>query len=122
MAKRLKVLLMWRFWLNYAAILVLTCWVPVLSQTMVMTTQEGKEVSRQTVNIRAYHTWKTLVTEGPGTSHDKGVLIHGGLCLAVTFAVWFALAGNRESKPAEEPSGENTPAPPRTQTPGDGAE
>lgn len=84
-----RVLLSWQFILNLLVILLITCWVPLLSQTVEMRDADGN-LMQQTTNIfRAYQSWWTVVRLAPGwKGHLSAVGMHFGLCFAITFVVW----------------------------------
>lgn len=91
MRKRLQFLRQWRFWLNYAFILAVTSWVPLLTQKATMTLSDGKVLQESTTSVRAYQSWYMLFTHGPGVGQGQAVATHLGLCFAVTAFVWFIM-------------------------------
>jgi len=85
-----NVLLSWQFMLNLAVILVITCWVPLLSQTMEMRDSDGNLVQQSTRASRAYESWWVVLRLAPGTkTHLMAVALHLGMCFPITFVVWF---------------------------------
>ncbi len=83
-------LLSWRFMLNLVLILLITCWVPLLSQTMEMRDSNGNLIQQVTKVSRAYQSWWVVLRLAPGAkSHAQAVALHFGLCFIITFSVWF---------------------------------
>ena len=71
----LKILISWRFLLNIAVILVVTCWVPLVSQTMVVRDGDGKIIQERTDTARLYQSWWGVITLKPNLdTHLKAVL------------------------------------------------
>lgn len=100
----LKILISWRFLLNLAIILVLTCWIPLVSQTMVMRDTDGNIIQERTDTARLYQSWYGVLTLKPNLdTHLQAVLWHFGICFAMSYAVWFvtlrAWAQQGNSKP-----------------------
>ena len=91
MRARLRFLREWRFWLNYAFILAVTCWIPILTQKAVMTKDDGTILQQSTISVRAYQSWISLFKAGPGAGHGMAVALHLGICLLITAAVWFVM-------------------------------
>ncbi|NLV42935.1 MAG: hypothetical protein GXY07_00375 [Candidatus Hydrogenedentes bacterium] len=84
-----RVLLSWQFILNLLVILLITCWVPLLSQTVEMRDADGNLMQQATNTFRAYQSWWTVVRLAPGwRGHLSAVGMHFGLCFAITFGVW----------------------------------
>jgi hypothetical protein len=84
-----RVLLSWQFILNLLVILLITCWVPLLSQTVEMRDADGNLMQQTTNTFRAYQSWWTVVRLAPGwKGHLSAVGMHFGLCFAITFGVW----------------------------------
>ena len=90
---RLRRTLQWRFWVNLAVVLLVTCWIPLLEQTAVMKDQEGNILSQQTIQVRAWRSWAALATKGPSLAHGKAVGLHFGLSFLMCFTVWYLAAG-----------------------------
>lgn len=93
--------LQWRFWLNYAVVLAVTSWIPLLAQKAVMTDQQGNVLNEVLIKVPLWRSWAALFTHGPGAGHGLSVAVHLGLCFAVTFSVWLFLALIRPDTPAE---------------------
>lgn len=86
----LKVLLSWRFLLNFVIIIVVTSWIPLMSQTMVVRDGDGNVIQENTITARLYESWWGVVTMKAGmNAHGKAVLWHLGICFVISFAVWF---------------------------------
>lgn len=86
----LKILISWRFLLNLAIILVVTCWIPLVSQTMVVRDDDGTIVQERTDTARLYQSWWDAITLKPNLdTHLKAVLWHFGICFVMSYAVWF---------------------------------
>lgn len=84
-----RVLCSWPFLLNLVVILLLTCWLPLLTQTMEMRDSAGNLVQQNTITSRIYESWWIVLRLAPGTkSHLGAVALHFGMCFAITFAVW----------------------------------
>lgn len=103
-----KVLLSKAFFINLAVILVITAWVPLLSQTVEMRDSDGNLLHQATTTSRAYESWWIVVRMAPGAkSHAKAVTLHFCLCFAISFGVWFIrLHSLREDAPDTGPGGE----------------
>ena len=98
-----RVLLSWQFILNLLVILLITCWVPLLSQTVEMRDADGNLMQQTTNTFRAYQSWWTVVRLAPGwKGHLSAVGMHFGLCFAITFGVW-VLRMQSFGKTPEEP-------------------
>ena len=86
----LKILISWRFLLNLAIILVVTCWIPLVSQTMVVRDGDGNIVQERTDTARIYQSWWGVLTMKPNLdTHLQAVLWHFGICFVMSYAVWF---------------------------------
>lgn len=108
---RLRRTLQWRFWVNLAVVLAVTCWIPLLTQTAVMKDQEGTILNQTTIQVRAWRSWVALVTQGPSLAHGKAVGLHFGLSFLMCFTVWYLAAGRdlrAEQTPQDTPQ-EETP-------------
>ncbi len=85
-----NVLLSWQFVLNLVLILLITCWVPLLSQTMEMRDSNGNLVQQSTRVSRVYESWWVVLKLAPGAkTHVRAVALHLGMCFIITFSVWF---------------------------------
>ena len=104
----LKILVSWRFLLNLALILVITCWIPLVSQTMVMRDSDGNIIQERTDTARLYQSWWGVMTVKPNLdTHLQAALWHFGICFAMSYAVWWitlrswAQQGSKEPEEAE---------------------
>lgn len=96
------VLFSWKFMLNLLVILIITCWVPLLSQTVEMRDGAGNLMQQATNTFRAYQSWWTVVRLAPGwKGHLNAVGLHLGLCFAITFAVWMVRSYSLRNLPEE---------------------
>lgn len=91
MRERMQFLRQWRFWLNYAFILAVTSWLPLLTQTATMIADDGKVLQQSTISVRAYQSWYILFTKGPESGQVQPVAMHLGLCFIITAFVWFMM-------------------------------
>jgi len=106
-----KVLLSWRFLLNFIVILLITCWVPLLSQTMEMRDSDGNLVQQVTKVSRVYQSWWVVLRLAPGTkSHLQAVALHFGMCFFISFFVWFIRLYPRARHDTADPPDANLPA------------
>lgn len=91
MRKRLQYLRQWRFWVNYAVILLVTSWLPLFKQTATMTKADGTVLKQMTMSVPAYRSWYVLFTKGPSTGQLQPVLMHLGLCFIIIALVWLVM-------------------------------
>lgn len=105
---RLHRTLQWRFWVNLAVVLLVTCWIPLLTQTAVMKDQEGNILSQQTIQVRVWRSWAALATQGPSPAHGRAVGLHFGLSFLMCFTVWYLAAG-RDLRAGQDSPKEETP-------------
>lgn len=98
-----QVLRSWPFLLNLAAILLLTCWLPLLTQTMEMRDGAGNLVQQNTITSRVYESWWIVIRMAPGMKgHLGAVALHFGMCFAITLGVWvIRMYPRREQEPVE---------------------
>lgn len=94
--------LQWRFWLNFAVVLAVTSWIPLLAQKAVLSDRDGTVLSETLIKVPVWRSWSVLFTHGPGAGHGLSVAIHLGLCLAVTFAVWLIVLMVRSDAPVDK--------------------
>ena len=100
-----RVLMSWPFWLNLLVILVVTCWVPLLSQTMEMTDDAGNVLQQATITSRVYESWWIVIRNAPGAeAHRRAVGLHLGLSFAISFFVWFIRAYTIPSSDQDHPA------------------
>jgi hypothetical protein len=100
-----KVLFSWQFLLNVLVILIITCWIPLLTQTMEMRDSEGNLIQQVTKTSRAYESWWVVVRMAPGMkSHLRAVALHFGMCFFISFFVWFIRIYNLKESPLKIPS------------------
>jgi hypothetical protein len=98
-----NVLRSWQFWINYAVILVLTIWVPMLTHTITMTDAEGNVIQTATQSSRLYQSWAAVLRWSAGAKeHLNAVLLHLALCFLISFLVWFFSFRMRSQTPASE--------------------
>ncbi len=103
----------WRFLINFAVILLITAWVPLLSQTVTMSDDQGNVMHEAVTTSRVYQSWAVVLRQGPGMSgHLRAVALHAGMCFAIAFAVWFlALYSQRPDKPTDDGDGQEPDSP-----------
>jgi hypothetical protein len=115
MRGRLRFLILRRFWLNYVFILAVTSWAPLLTQNATLTGSDGKVLQQATVTVRAWQSWWSLFTKGPGSGHGRAVVMHLGLCFIITAVVWFLMfrpvVQDLPEPGPEPPSDNNAPSP-----------
>ncbi len=93
--------LQWRFWLNFAVVLAVTSWIPLLAQKAVLSDRDGNILNETLIKVPLWRSWAALFTHGPGAGHGLSVAVHLGLCFAVTFAVWLIVLKVRPDAPVE---------------------
>jgi hypothetical protein len=92
-----------RFWLNYAVILVVTCWMPLLNTRVVMKDASGKVVEGVGQSVRVYQSYYQLL-HGANYWHGIAVALHLGICFIVAFAVWYGVLRARLRAESVAPS------------------
>lgn len=91
----------WAFAINYLVVLLVTCWIPLTTIRATMTNEAG-EVQAETVrSIPLYESYYRLVTTFH-TAYLQAVLLHWGICLAISVGVWW-LVLRREARKATPP-------------------
>ncbi len=89
----------WRFIINFVVILLITSWVPLLSQTVTMSDDQGNVMHEAVTTSRVYQSWAVVLRQGPGMSgHLRAVALHAGMCFAIAFAVWFLALYSQRSE------------------------
>lgn len=88
------------FLINYLVVLVVTCWIPLTTIRATMTNELG-EVQAETVrSIPLYESYYRFFTSFH-TTYLQAILLHWGLCFAISFAVWwFVLRADRRAEAA----------------------
>lgn len=95
-----RVLCSWPFLLNLVVILFVTCWLPLLSQTMEMRDSAGNLVQQNTITSRVYESWWIVIRMAPGMkSHLGAVALHFGMCFFITLCVWVIRMYPRQRPP-----------------------
>ena len=98
-----QVLRSWPFLLNLAVILLLTCWLPLLTQTMEMRDGAGNLVQQNTITSRVYESWWIVIRMAPGMKgHLGAVALHFGMCFFITLCVWVIRMYPRQESPKVE--------------------
>lgn len=90
-ARGLTILVSWRFLLCVLLIMIITAWVPLLSQTYTLQDADGNIFQQQTVKVRVWKSWTRIIHPRASDffSHLYAVSAHLGICLLVTFLVWY---------------------------------
>ena len=91
MRTRLRFLRQWRFWLNYALILIVTSWLPLFKQVATMAKPDGTVLKETAITVPAYQSWYVLFTKGLPSGQLQPVVVHVGLCFVITALVWFMM-------------------------------
>ncbi len=97
------VIVSWRFLLNLVVILLITSWLPMLSQTVVMRDSDGNVMHESTVTSKLYQSWDAVLRMKPGMRpHLQAVSLHFGMCFAISFGVWYVTLHSRKRSVALE--------------------
>ncbi|HOD95120.1 MAG TPA: hypothetical protein PK480_05445 [Candidatus Hydrogenedentes bacterium] len=90
----------WRFLLNLLLVLVITSWIPLLAQTYTLKDSNGVVLQEQTVKVRAWTSWRKMMKPGAPDfkSHLYAVSTHFGVCLLISFSVWFVTRRQLQKK------------------------
>jgi hypothetical protein len=95
------------FLLNFLVVLVVTCWIPLTTLRATMTNEAG-EIQAETVrSIPLYESYYRFFTSFH-SSYLQAILLHWGICFAISFAVWwFVMRADTKFEPQAE--SETTP-------------
>lgn len=106
--RSLSILRSWRFLANVAVILIITSWIPLLSQTYTLKDVDGTVLQERTQQVRAWVSWGRIIRPSAPDfySHLYAVSIHLATCLVISFAVWYVSLqwGLKSSAKAVEPA------------------
>ncbi len=106
-----------RFWVNYVAILLVTCWVPLTSVHATFTNEQGEVLQESSRNIPLYQSYAKVISSllpasqdkdspakrGASPAHYRAIGIHLGLSLVISAWVWYAVLRARpETNPAAQ--------------------
>jgi hypothetical protein len=107
-----RVIFSWSFLLNLLFILLITCWITLLSQTIEMRDPDGNVLQQGIRTYRVWESWWTVVRFGPGwQSHLYAVAIHFGVSFFITYVVWLLRLLSFGKTPHDENTGDNGIAP-----------
>lgn len=84
-----------RFWVNYAAILVLTSWVPMLTRKSILQNEAGEVLQEKVSSLRVYECYLGFLKR-PDRWHFTAIFLHLFLCFFVSFWVWYIVMRFRE--------------------------
>jgi hypothetical protein len=104
--------LTWRFFINYAVILGLTCWIPLTAARAVMSDTEGNVIREMETKTPLYESWKRIGTgvyahitdaaEKPSRKalqpHFLACGMHLLICFLISWWVWFMVLRARDKK------------------------
>lgn len=120
---RMRDVLSRRFLLNYVIILLITCWFPLITQTVVAQDENGVVLSETVSHIMICRSYMNVIREvftpGAGNADTEAtdwavdadlvaVLVHLVLCFVISYIVWYVVL--RLRRPAGDGLSDEPPA------------
>ncbi len=93
-----------RFWVNYAAILALTSWVPMLTRKSILQNEAGEVLRESVTSLRVYECYLGFLRR-PDRWYFTAIFLHLFLCFFVSFWVWYIVLRFREGGRGTKPHG-----------------
>jgi len=84
-----------RFWVNYAVILVLTSWVPMLTRKSILQNEAGEVLQENVSSLRVYECYLGFLRR-PDRWYFTAIFLHLFLCFFVSLWVWYIVMRFRE--------------------------